>query len=264
MSESSITRYIVSKFSEEFLELTDVDVAIVGAGPSGITAARYLAKAGARTVVFERNMYVGGGMWGGGILFPKIVVEESAKLLLDEVNLKMDKVAEGYYVADSVEAVSKCTSAAISAGAKIWVGMSVEDVAVRKTGKNIRVCGVVINWHAVEKAGFHVDPVTVLSKLVIDATGHEANVVRTLTRKMPEIKLPTSTGGIVGEKPMWAELAEAEIMKNTREILPGLLVTGMTANTVFGSYRMGPLFGGMFLSGKKAAEHALKKLKQSK
>ncbi len=261
MSESSITRYIVSKFSKDFLDLTDVDVAIVGSGPSGITAARYLARAGAKTVVFERNMYVGGGMWGGGILFPKIVIEESAKPILDEVNLQMDRADKGFYVADSVEAISKCTSAAIDAGAKVWVGVSVEDIAIRRTGKKYRVCGAVINWYAVEKAGFHVDPVTVLAKLLIDATGHEANIARTIKRKMPEINFPTSTGGVIGEKSMWAELAETEIMKNTREILPGLLVTGMTANTVFGSYRMGPLFGGMFLSGKKAAEHALKKLK---
>ncbi len=59
---------------------------------------------------------------------------------------------------------------------------------------------------------------------------------------------------------MWADMGEKEIIQNTREIYPGLIVTGMAANTVFGSPRMGAIFGGMLLSGKKAAEVALQLL----
>ncbi len=40
-----------------------------------------------------------------------------------------------------------------------------------------------------------------------------------------------------------------------------MVVTGMAANAVFGSPRMGAIFGGMFLSGKKAAEVSLGLLK---
>jgi len=60
---------------------------------------------------------------------------------------------------------------------------------------------------------------------------------------------------------MWAERGEAEILDNTREVYPGLLVAGMAANAVFGSPRMGAVFGGMLLSGKRAAELALTMLK---
>jgi len=35
----------------------------------------------------------------------------------------------------------------------------------------------------------------------------------------------------------------------------------MSANATFGSYRMGPIFGGMLLSGKKVAELIAKKIK---
>jgi thiamine thiazole synthase len=59
-----------------------------------------------------------------------------------------------------------------------------------------------------------------------------------------------------------AEVGEAEILRNTREIYPGLIVTGMAANAVFGSPRMGAIFGGMFLSGRKAADEALKVLEK--
>ena len=60
---------------------------------------------------------------------------------------------------------------------------------------------------------------------------------------------------------MWAEVGEKEIVENTKEVCPGLLAAGMAANAVCGSPRMGPIFGGMLLSGRKAAELALDLLK---
>ncbi|MEM3012648.1 MAG: sulfide-dependent adenosine diphosphate thiazole synthase, partial [Candidatus Hadarchaeales archaeon] len=220
-----------------------------------LTAARYLARGGKKVAVFERNLWVGGGMWGGGILFPKLVVEREAADLLREVGVKLQ--GEGSLLtADAVEVVAKCTSSALDAGARIFVGMEVEDLMV----KNSRVCGVVLNWRAVNLARMHVDPIGVEAKVVIDATGHEAFLARVLERKLPGVRFPTSTGKIVGEGPMDAEVAEREIVENTREIYPGLVVAGMTAGAVFGSPRMGPVFGGMLLSGKKAAGLALKLL----
>jgi ribulose 1,5-bisphosphate synthetase/thiazole synthase len=49
-------------------------------------------------------------------------------------------------------------------------------------------------------------------------------------------------------------------VENTKEIYPGLFVSGMAANGVSGSFRMGPIFGGMLMSGKKAAELICEKL----
>ncbi len=63
---------------------------------------------------------------------------------------------------------------------------------------------------------------------------------------------------------MWAEVGEKAILENTRQVCPGLLVAGMAANAVFGSPRMGAVFGGMLLSGKKAAELAMDLLKKTK
>ncbi len=262
LDEALITKVILEDFTEDFVEHIKTDVVIVGAGPTGVTAARYLAKTGIRVVVFERNLYVGGGMWGGGILFPKIVVQEEAKLLLEEVGVKLKKKDGRLYTADSVETVLKGTAAALEAGAKIWVGMNVEDVVVRDLDTKPRISGVVINWNAVEKAGLHVDPIAVKSKIVVDATGHDANVVRVAVKKLPEVKLPTSTGSVIGEKPMWAEVGEKNVVENTCEVLPGLFVAGMAASAVFGSPRMGPIFGGMFMSGKKVAELISQSLKK--
>jgi thiamine thiazole synthase len=49
-------------------------------------------------------------------------------------------------------------------------------------------------------------------------------------------------------------------LENTGEIYPGVFVAGMAANATFGSYRMGPIFGGMLLSGEKVAKLILKEL----
>jgi len=53
---------------------------------------------------------------------------------------------------------------------------------------------------------------------------------------------------------MWAEKGEEMILANTREVFPGLLVAGMTVNAVCGGPRMGPIFGGMLLSGERASQ----------
>ena len=89
---------------------------------------------------------------------------------------------------------------------------------------------------------------------------HGLQVVRVVERKSG-IKLNTSGGKILGEKSMWAEVAESTTVKNTREVCPGLYVCGMSCNAVFGAPRMGPIFGGMLLSGKKAAEEISKKIR---
>ena len=122
-----------------------------------------------------------------------------------------------------------------------------------------RVAGLVLNWSAVSLAGMHVDPLVIRAKVVIDATGHSTEICRIVENKIGA-KLRTKTGGVIGEKSMWAEMGEAEILENTKEVYPGLLVAGMAANAVFGSPRMGAVFGGMLRSGKRAAEIALSML----
>ena len=59
---------------------------------------------------------------------------------------------------------------------------------------------------------------------------------------------------------MWVEKSEDAIIENTKEVYPGLYVTGMSVATTFGQPRMGPTFGGMLLSGEKVAELIIEKL----
>ena len=257
MDEVIISRAIVESYMKDFIKAMEVDVAIAGAGPAGLITAYYLAKEGVKAVVFERQLRVGGGMPGGGMMFNRIVLQEEGKRVLDEFDVSAKEYEKGYYVADSLEAISSICSKAIKSGANIFNLISVEDVMVREGD---RITGLVLNWSAVSWGKLHVDPLTVRCKVAIDATGHEAEVCHIVVRKMGP-KLRTKTGEVIGEKSMWAEKGEREILENTREVYPGLLVAGMTANAVFGSPRMGAIFGGMLLSGKKAAQVAMELLK---
>jgi thiamine thiazole synthase len=157
-------------------------------------------------------------------------------------------------LADSVESVSTICSKTVKAGARIFNLISVEDLMVRK-GK---ICGLVLNWTAVEAAKLHVDPITMEARFIVDATGHAAEVAG-IAEKKSGIRLKTKTGRIVGERSMWAEYGEELIVRNSKEAAPYLYVCGMCANTVFGGPRMGPIFGGMLLSGKKVAEDIIRR-----
>lgn len=252
MDEVVISRAIIESYQKDLLEATELDVAIVGAGPAGMAAAYYLARGNTKVAIFERKLSVGGGIWGGGMMFNKIVVQEEGKEILDEFGIASVRYQKGYYVANAVEVASTLCSRAMKAGARIFNLISIEDVVIREAD---RVSGLVLNWSPVQMANLHIDPLAIRSRLVIDATGHDSEVCQLVTRKLGG-ELRTPSGKVAGEKSMWAEVAEKETLENTREVYPGLIVAGMSANAVFGSPRMGPIFGGMLLSGKKAAKLA--------
>lgn len=254
--ENVISSSIVRQFSQKLIENLTVDVAIVGGGPSALVAALYLRKAGIHTAIFERKLSPGGGVWGGGMLFNEIVVQEDVLDILTEVNINALPLAEnGYYTVDAVELASGLIYAAVHAGARIFNSVSVEDIIF----KNERIGGLVINWTPVMRLGLMVDPLTVVSKIVLDATGHPSSVVNLAVNKA-KVQLNTSTGGLIGERPMWVESGEVSAVESTGEYYPNLFACGMSSNNVAGGYRMGPIFGGMIKSGRKAAQLILERL----
>ncbi len=247
MLELKVTKLIIEEASKELAEYANSDVIIVGAGPSGLTAAYYLAKAGKKVLVLERRLSLGGGIAGGGSLFHKVVLEPWAKEVAEELGVPLRKV-DDLYVTDASALVAKLSSSAIDAGAKIILGMHVEDIVY--DGREVK--GVVALWSAIDVAGLHVDPIIFLGK-VVDATGHDASILRIFEKKVGKIR-------VKGEGPMNAEVGEKEVVEKSGKVFEGLYATGMAVAALYGTPRMGPVFGGMLLSGKKVAEEILKEL----
>lgn len=255
IKERQITRAIVDEFSKKFLEYVESDVIIIGAGPSGLVAGKELVKKGVKVLIIESNNYLGGGFWIGGYLMNILTFRAPAQKFLDEINAPYKEIEKGLFVADGPHACSKLIASACDAGVKIINMTKFEDVVLR----NKRVEGVVINFtpvSALPRAITCVDPVAIESKVVIDATGHDA-VVAKMLEKRGLLKLP-------GFGAMDVETSENAVVESTSEIYPGLIVCGMAAATAFGLPRMGPTFAGMLFSGKKAAEVALNILEKQK
>lgn len=257
--EKTVSSGIVDSYFNKLKDYLSVDVAIAGGGPSGLTAAYYLAESGLKVAMYERKLAPGGGMWGGAMLFNQIVVQKQALPLLEEFEITYEHYKDDFYTIDSVLATSSLIYHAVKAGAVIFNSTSIEDL-VLQDGK---VNGIVLNWAPVIREKMYVDPLIITAKAVIDGTGHECDLARTLERKN-DITLFTDTGKVMGERSLSADEAERTTVENTKEIFPGLYVSGMASNGVSGGYRMGPIFGGMLMSGKKVADLIIEKLSHQK
>lgn len=257
MIETQVSAGIISTYFEKMQDCLDLDVAIVGGGPSGIVAAYYLAKAGLKVAQFDRKLSPGGGMWGGAMMFNQIVIQEEALPIVKDFGINYKEWQNGLYTMDSVESTASLLYHAVHAGAVVFNCYSVEDVVY----KNHVVSGVVVNWTPVLREGLHVDPLNIMAKCVIDGTGHDSEICRTVARKNGA-RLNTETGEVIGERSLDVQVGEAEVVNGTEEIYPRLYVCGMAASAVSGTPRMGPIFGGMLLSGKKVADLIIEKLKK--
>lgn len=184
----------------------------------------------------------------------KFTVRAPAQEILDELDVPYSISSPGLYVADAPHACCKLIGATCDAGAKFLNLTFVEDLIVREDN---RVAGVVVNWSPIiylPKEVSALDPVPLETKVVIDATGHDACVVRKLERR-GMLKL-------VGEGALWIEKSEDAVVEHTGEVYPGLIATGMAVASVYGLPRMGPTFGGMLVSGKQAAKIAIEIVQQ--
>lgn len=252
ISEAQVSRAIVSDFNKWFQEYIVSDVIIVGGGPSGLVAARDLASSGVKTLVLESNNYLGGGFWIGGYLMNTLTFRSPAEKILKEMGIPYREAEQDLFVADGPTACSKLIAATCDAGVKFLNMTRFDDVVLR----NNRVEGTVVNWTpvaALPRAITCVDPIALEAKVVIDATGHDACVCRTLEKRgLLNLKM---TG------PMDICVSEDAVVEKTGEVYPGLIACGMAVTAVYGIPRMGPTFGGMLYSGRKASSEAMRILR---
>lgn len=249
MNEVDITRGIIEYHTRDFLNVLKSDVVIVGAGPSGLVAGGYLSQKGRKVAIFEKRLSPGGGIWGGGMGYKYVVVEEEARHVLDDFDIRYERIDEDTLAIDSIALASGLIYSSILKGVNIFNLVTVEDLMV----SDGRVRGVVINNTFAVMKQFPIDPLTIEARAVADATGHPHEVIKTFSEKN-DVTLNTLTGKTMGERSLFAEPAEKAVVENTKEVYPGLYACGMSTASVYGGYRMGPIFGGMLLSGEKLAK----------
>ncbi len=251
--EVDITKAIAEEFHSVLMDRAESDVIIIGAGPAGLTAGRELSTMGYKVLIIEQNNYLGGGYWLGGFMMNPVTVREPAQKIWDELGVPYKKVGNGLYLTAGPHAVSKLIAGACDAGVK-FLNLTKFDELVLKHG---RVTGIVVNWMPVSALPRNitcVDPIALEAKIVIDASGHDSVAVKRLVdRKLVEWK---------GMNPMYVDEGEEHVVEKTGEVFPGLVAAGMSVTETHGLARMGPTFGSMLFSGKKAAEITAEKIEE--
>lgn len=262
--ESQVSRAMTRRYFTDLDTYAESDVVIVGAGSCGLSTAYTLAKArpDLKVAIIEASVSPGGGCWLGGQLFSAMVLRKPAQMFLDEVGVPYED--EGNYVVVKHAALFMSTLMSrvlMMPNVKLFNATCVEDLVTRPASEipgGVRVVGVVTNWTLVT---LHhddhscMDPNTINAPLVISTTGHDGPFGAFSAKRLESMNAINKLGGMRG---LDMNSAEDAIVKNTREVVPGLIIGGMELSELDGANRMGPTFGAMCLSGVKAAEEALK------
>ncbi|CAA7261595.1 unnamed protein product [Cyclocybe aegerita] len=262
IEEAQVSRAMIKRYFNTMYERAISDVVIVGAGSAGLSCAYRLANSrpDLKITIIEANVAPGGGAWLGGQLMTPMVIRKPADRFLREIGVPYED--EGAFVV--VKHAALFTSTLLSKvlamdNVALMNATAVEDLIIVKDfeGKQ-RVAGVVTNWTLValnHDTQSCMDPNTITAPVVISATGHDGPMGAFSAKRMVSAGLLKELGNMRG---LDMNRAEPAIVNGTREVTPGLILTGMELSEHDGSNRMGPTFGAMIASGVKAAQEAMK------
>ena len=257
--EMEVSREMSTRYFQDLYKYADADVIIVGSGSAGLACAYELSKhPDVSVALIEQSVSPGGGAWLGGQLFSSMVVRKPAHHFLTELGIEFEEFENYVVLKHAAQYTSTVLSKVLAAdNVKLFNATCAEDLIVKEN----RVSGVVTNWSTVTLFGHDtqscMDPNVLEAKVVVSACGHDGPFGATGVKRLQEL-------GLVDKVPGMAALdmnkAEDAVVANTREVYPGMIITGMEVAEVDGCPRMGPTFGAMFISGQKAAYMALKAL----
>ena len=163
------------------------------------------------------------------------VVRKPAHLFLDELGVEYDE-QESYVVIKHAALFTSTIMSKLLArpNVKLFNAVAVEDLIV----KGGRVGGVVTNWALVSMnhdTQSCMDPNVMEAKVVVSSCGHDGPFGATGVKRLRSIGMIESVPGM---KALDMNAAEDAIVKLTREIVPGMIVTGMEVAEIDGSPRM--------------------------
>ncbi|BAT94019.1 thiamine thiazole synthase 2, chloroplastic-like [Vigna umbellata] len=258
IKESIVAREMTRRYMTDMITYADTDVVVVGAGSAGLSCAYELSKNPAvQVAIIEQSVSPGGGAWLGGQLFSAMVVRKPAHLFLDELGVAYDEQEDYVVIKHAALFTSTIMSKLLARpNVKLFNAVAAEDLIVKEG----RVAGVVTNWALVSMnhdTQSCMDPNVMEAKVVVSSCGHDGPFGATGVKRLKSIGMIDSVPGM---KALDMNTAEDAIVRLTREIVPGMIVTGMEVAEIDGAPRMGPTFGAMMISGQKAAHLALKAL----
>ncbi|KAK9269562.1 hypothetical protein L1049_001338 [Liquidambar formosana] len=237
IKESIVSREMTRRYMMDMITYADTDVVVVA--------------------IIEQSVSPGGGAWLGGQLFSSMVVRKPAHLFLNELGIDYDE-QDNYVVIKHAALFTSTIMSKLLArpNVKLFNAVAAEDLIV----KGGRVGGVVTNWALVSMnhdTQSCMDPNVMEAKVVVSSCGHDGPFGATGVKRLKSIGMIDTVPGM---KALDMNVAEDAIVRLTREIVPGMIVTGMEVAEIDGAPRMGPTFGAMMISGQKAAHLALKAL----
>ena len=258
IKESIVAREMTRRYMTDMITYADTDVVVVGAGSAGLSCAYELSKDPTINIaIIEQSVSPGGGAWLGGQLFSAMVVRKPAHLFLDEISVPYDELEDYVVIKHAALFTSTIMSKLLARpNVKLFNAVAAEDLII----KNGRVGGVVTNWALVSMnhdTQSCMDPNVMEARVVVSSCGHDGPFGATGVKRLRSVGMIDSVPGM---KALDMNTAEDEIVRLTREVVPGMIVTGMEVAEIDGSPRMGPTFGAMMISGQKAAHLALKAL----
>ncbi|MCL7023873.1 hypothetical protein MKW94_019788 [Papaver nudicaule] len=260
IKESIVSREMTRRYMMDMITYADTDVVVVGAGSAGLTCAYEISKnPNVNVAIIEQSVSPGGGAWLGGQLFSAMIVRKPAHKFLDELEIEYDEQDTYVVIKHAALFTSTIMSKLLARpNVKLFNAVAAEDLIV----KNERVAGVVTNWALVSMnhdTQSCMDPNVMEAKIVVSSCGHDGPFGATGVKRLKSIGLIDSVPGM---KALDMNTAEDAIVRLTREVVPGMIITGMEVAEIDGAPRMGPTFGAMMMSGQKAAHLALKALGQ--
>ncbi|KAK9813318.1 hypothetical protein WJX72_012436 [[Myrmecia] bisecta] len=265
--EANVNRAMTSRYFKDMHDFAECDVVITGAGSAGLSCAYELSKhPEIRVALIEQGVAPGGGAWLGGQLFSAMCVRKPANALLDELEIPYQDEGDFVVIKHAALFTSTLISKVLAApNIKLFNATAVEDLLVRDDPVRGRyVGGAVTNWTLVSlnhDTQMCMDPNVIESKVIVSSTGHDGPMGASGVKRLAKLGMVT---GAPGMSALDMNTAEDMIVRNTREVVPGMVICGMEVAELDGAPRMGPTFGAMFMSGQKAAHCALNSLKRQK